>query len=133
MISKYRPAPRGTTIKAIADNATAPVRLPTPDELVERARELDARRHAHGRPDARRRSPAPPLRGRPQQGHAAVGWTYLAESTLLPMMLFAPDPQNAAPPTTGGRGRSFTAISCAGAIHGLDHVIFEDFVEPLVA
>ena len=119
------------TIKAIVDNAAAPVRLPTPDELMKRALELDAvltGDPTRGREALRRLFENGQLIVKPQPGG-----TYVAESTLLPMMLFVPDPQNAEPPTTGGRGRSFTAISCAGAIRALEHVVFKSFSWPLVA
>jgi site-specific DNA recombinase len=101
-------------IKGIVDTATTPVRLPAPEELVKRARELDA--VLTGDPTRGREA----LRRLFADGHIRVtpqaGGTYLAESTLLPMMLFAPDAQSTAPPTTSGRGRSFTAVSCAGRI-----------------
>jgi len=79
---------------------------------MKRARELDA--VLTGDPTRGREA----LRRLFDDGHIRVtpqpGGTYVAESTLLPMMLFAPDVQSTAPPTTSGRGRSFTAISCAG-------------------
>lgn len=120
-----------TSIRAIVDNATSPVRLLTPDELMTRARELDA--VLAGDPTRGREA----LRRLFDDGHIKVtpqpGGTYVAESTLLPMMLFTPDPTNAAPPTTSGRGRSFTALSCAGEIRALNTVSSLGFERRIVA
>jgi hypothetical protein len=101
------------TIKATIDASYKPVRLPTPDDLLARARELNevlSSDPTRGREALRRLFEGGQIKVTPQPGG-----TYVAESTLLPMMLFAPDAQNAAPPTGTGRGRSFTALSCAGA------------------
>lgn len=104
------------SIAAIIDSAEKPVRLPTPDDLLSRARRLSTllvSDPTRGREALRRLFEGGQIKVTPQPDR-----TYVAESTLLPLMLFTADEaQSTSPPTEDdGRGRSFTASSCAGRI-----------------
>ncbi len=96
-------------IAALERGVSTPVRLPRPEDVIERAMDLEAmiaRDPMQGRERLRQFFEDGRILLRPQP----AGF-YLAESKFLPLMLFAETPRAQSP---GGSGPRAPAVSCAG-------------------
>ena len=109
------------TVAALEKNATTPIRLPTPEEMIRLVFDLEPRLMADvskGREELRRLFRNGRIDLVPQPG----GF-YIARSEILPLVLLTKTPPEDSP-----GGRRYTSSSCAGAIRSLDKLFSADFV-----
>jgi hypothetical protein len=110
---------------AAESRSSAPIKLPTPDAMIELALALERRLLAdvsRGREELRRLFKDGRIDLIPQP----AGY-YITRSEILPMVLLT------APPPKGSPEERYTASSCAGAIRTMEHAISKQFSVPLVA
>ncbi len=98
-------------IQSVKDRVNAPVDLPTPDRILERAHDLDA--VLGGDPVRAREALRRMFDGQPIVLTPGEDRVYTAKGTLLPLVALSETTKPPAESRGPGRG---TAISCAGRI-----------------